>query len=271
MNHKARPLQEIIQDMASVIVAYSGGVDSTFLALVAHRALGERALAVTASSPLYPAHEVQQAREIAQKFGFRHRVIETHEMEDQTFTANPVNRCYFCKKELFQQLLEIARQEGLAFVADGTHAGDAYDFRPGREAARELGVRSPLLEAGLTKDDIRRASRGLGLPTWDKPPLACLASRLPYGTPITADTVSRLAQAEAYLLSLGLRQVRVRHHGEIARLEVDPADMPRLLENREEVSSHLRSLGYTYVALDLQGYRSGSMNEVLPSLLVPEA
>ena len=271
MNDKARPLQEIIQDMASVIVAYSGGVDSTFLALVAHRALGERALAVTASSPLYPAHEVQQAREIAQKFGFRHRVIETHEMKDQTFTANPINRCYFCKKELFQQLLEIARQEGLAFVADGTHAGDAYDFRPGREAARELGVRSPLLEAGLTKDDIRRASRGLGLPTWDKPPLACLASRLPYGTPITADTVSRLAQAEAYLLSLGLRQVRVRHHGEIARLEVDPADMPHLLEKREEVSSHLRSLGYTYVALDLQGYRSGSMNEVLPSLLVPEA
>ena len=263
MNSKLGGLEAIIKAMGSVVVAYSGGVDSTFLAAVAHQVLGEKALAVTASSPLYPAWEIEQAGDVARKLGLRHRMIDTGEMDDPAFTANPPDRCYFCKKELFRRLLDIAKDEGMAFVADGSHAGDLSDFRPGRRAALELGVRSPLLEAGLNKEDIRQLSRGLGLPTWDKPAFACLASRLPYGTPITPETVARIDRAEAYLRSLGLVLVRVRCHGEVARIEVEYPDMARLLDKRHQVAENLRSLGFTYVALDLLGYRPGSMNEAL--------
>jgi len=263
MDERLARLDPILQDMGSVVVAYSGGVDSTFLAAVAHRVLGEKALAVTASSPLYPAWEIEQAGDMARKLGLRHRTIETTEMDDPAFTGNPPDRCYFCKNELFRRLLDIAREEGIAFVADGTHAGDLSDFRPGRRAALELGVRSPLLEAGLNKEDIRQLSRELGLPTWDKPAFACLASRLPYGTSITPQAIARIDRAEAYLRSLGLAQLRVRCHGEVARIEVEEKDMARLLEKRREVAERLRSLGFTYVALDLLGYRTGSMNEAL--------
>jgi uncharacterized protein len=263
MNSRLADFEAALRDMRSVVVAYSGGVDSTFLAAVAHQVLGEKALAVTASSPLYPSWEIEQAEALARKLCLRHRIIETREMEDTAFTGNPPDRCYFCKKELFQRLLDMAREEGIAFVADGSHAGDLSDFRPGRRAALELGVRSPLLESGLNKEDIRQLSREMGLSTWDKPAFACLASRLPYGTPITPEAVTRIDRAEAYLRSLGLVQVRVRCHGDVARIEVEERDMARLLERRQEVAESLRSLGFTYVALDLLGYRTGSMNEAL--------
>lgn len=263
MNSRLADFKAALRDMRSVVVAYSGGVDSTFLAVAAHHVLGDKALAVTAISPLYPSWEIERAGDMARKFGLRHRMIETREMDDPAFTGNPPDRCYFCKKELFQRLLDMAREEDIAFVADGSHAGDISDFRPGRRAALELGVRSPLLEAGLNKEDIRQLSRDLGLPTWDKPAFACLASRLAYGTPITPEALTRIDRAEQYLHSLRLAQVRVRSHGDVARIEVEEADIARLLEKRQEVAESLRSLGFTYVALDLLGYRTGSMNEAL--------
>ena len=265
MASKLIDLESLLRNMGSVLVAYSGGVDSTFLAVVAHRVLGDEALAVTASSPLYPEAEVRSAQEIAHLFGLRHLIIRTQELDNPLFIANSPDRCYYCKQELFHHLQEIAAKEGLRWVADGSNHDDLSDHRPGRIAATEMGVSSPLCEVGLTKDEIRNLSRDMGLPTWDKPSLACLASRLPYGTEVTIDVVSRIGQAEDYLRRLGVRQVRVRHHGETARIEVDPDNMAILVARRQEVVAQLQKLGYTYISLDLQGYRSGSLNEALRS------
>jgi len=245
-----------------VVVAYSGGVDSTFLASIAHDALGEKALAVTAFSPTYPASEIAQAESLARQLGLRHILIETNELEDPSFVANDPLRCYYCKRGLFQLLRRIADEEGLEVVLDGTNYDDLSDYRPGRMAAEELGVRSPLLEAGLTKADIRRLSRSRGLPNWDKPSTPCLATRIPYGTAITVELLRRVSAAEEYLAELGLRQFRVRHHGDIARIEVSAEDMALFTDGkiRLQVVEALRALGYSYVALDLAGYRMGSMN-----------
>jgi uncharacterized protein len=261
---KLARLREIIKGYGSLLVAFSGGCDSTFLLKVAHGVLGDRAMAVTARSETYPSREYEEAVQLAREIGARHLTIDTSELSVEGFSSNPPDRCYFCKGELFQRLLEIAAEHGMRYVADGASLDDASDHRPGMRAARELGIVSPLKEAGLTKDDIRELSRMLGLPTWDKPSFACLASRFPYGEEITAEKLTMVDRAENFLRSLGFRQVRVRHHDTIARIEVSGPDLDRFLERsvRERVASKLKEIGYTYVSLDLQGYRSGSMNEV---------
>ncbi len=248
-----------------LLVAYSGGVDSTLLLRVAQEVLGERALAVTARSETYPEQEVEAAVALARELGARVRLIHTDELEQEAFAANPPERCYYCKQELFGRMAEVAKEEGLVTVADGANADDVNDFRPGTRAARELGVRSPLREVGLSKAEIRELSREYGLPTWDKPAFACLASRFPYGDRITPEALRRVQAAEEVLHGLGLRQVRVRHHGETARIEVEPQEVASLLapEKRAEISAKLHTLGYTYVTVDLDGYRTGSMNEAL--------
>jgi uncharacterized protein len=261
---KLARLREILKGYGSLLVAFSGGCDSTFLLKVAHGVLGDRAMAVTARSETYPSREYEEAVQLAREIGARHLTIDTSELSVEGFSSNPPDRCYFCKGELFQRLLEIAAEHGMRYVADGASLDDASDHRPGMRAARELGIVSPLKEAGLTKDDIRELSRMLGLPTWDKPSFACLASRFPYGEEITAEKLTMVDRAENFLRSLGFRQVRVRHHDTIARIEVSGPDLDRFLERsvRERVASKLKEIGYTYVSLDLQGYRSGSMNEV---------
>ena len=265
MTDKLSQLRHILHEMGGVLIAYSGGVDSTFLLKVAADTLGDKAVAVTARSLTYPEREYEEGREIAKALGARHITIVSEELEIPEFSDNPPRRCYYCKKELFTKLLQIARQEGLQFVVDGSNLDDETDFRPGRDAAREFGIRSPLSEAGLTKGDIRRFSKDLCLPTWDKPSFACLASRFPYGDKITPEKLHRVAEAEDFLHTLGFKQVRVRDHQDLARIEVVPDDIKRFCEEdiRIQVSERLRKIGYNYVALDLFGYRSGSMNEIL--------
>ncbi|MDO8615068.1 MAG: ATP-dependent sacrificial sulfur transferase LarE [Dehalococcoidia bacterium] len=265
---KLARLHDIIGKMRSVIVAYSGGVDSTFIAAVAYDALGEDALAVTGVSPSVPESEVAEAKQLARQIGIRHELIDTREMDDPDYVKNAPDRCFHCKNELYGRLQAIARCRGAAFVIDGCNLDDTADFRPGRRAAAQHGVRSPLVEAGLTKAEIRELSRERGLPTWDKPAMACLSSRIPYGTPVTIENLSQVGAAEAHLRSLGVRRLRVRHHvlaagDAVARIETDDAGMEIILPLRGQITEHLKSLGYLYVTLDLGGYRPGSLNEAL--------
>ncbi|RJP67043.1 MAG: ATP-dependent sacrificial sulfur transferase LarE [Candidatus Abyssobacteria bacterium SURF_17] len=265
---KEQRLRKILGDLGSVLVAFSGGVDSSLLLKVAVDTLGhDNVLAVTATSSTYPKPELDEACRIAEQIGARHMVIESEETEIPEFVANPPNRCYYCKRELFGKLARLAEEQGLAAVVDGSNADDRADHRPGRQAAEELHVRSPLMEAGLTKADIRELSRQVGLPTWDKPALACLSSRFPYGTTISPEKLSQVEAAEQLLRKKGFRQVRVRHYDYTARIEVGATELKRFFEGSliAEVVAELKRLGYTYVTLDLEGYRTGSMNEVLPA------
>jgi uncharacterized protein len=264
MEAKLVALESRLRSLGSAVIAYSGGVDSTFLAQVAHDVLGRQALAVTACSETYPSWEREEAVATARRIGFRHRLVQTSELEMPGFADNPADRCYFCKTELFQTLRKIADEEGLLHVLVGTTAEHLDDFRPGCRSATELGVISPLLEAGLKKTEIRVLSKMRGLPTWDKPASACLASRIPYNSVITLEKLRQIELAEGYLRSVGIGQCRVRHHGEMARIEVAPGDISLISADlREGIVIHLRKLGFTYVTVDLAGYRPGSMNEVL--------
>jgi uncharacterized protein len=265
VDEKLRQLRSILSEMGGVVIGYSGGVDSTFLAAVATEVLGQRCLCVLASSETYPASEVDEAVETASKLGLQLLQINTDEISNEEFAQNTPERCYFCKKELFAKLLMIAKEHSIDWMADGSNIDDLNDFRPGARAAAELGIRSPLKEAGFTKEDIRTASKRMGLPTWSKASFACLSSRIPYGTRIELEVLSRLDAAERFLKSLGFRQVRVRHHGTIARIEVEPDEIERLAstEVRESVAAEFEKIGYTYTTLDMKGYRTGSMNAVL--------
>lgn len=266
LESKIKNLETILKPMNKVLVAFSGGVDSTFLLKLAKESLGEKGvIAVTATSPLYPSREVEFAKRIAKEIGVRHILVESNELQIEGFSKNPPHRCYLCKKELFGKLRRVAQDEKIVHIVEGSTLDDEKDHRPGRMAIKELEIRSPLREASFSKEEVRKASRELGLSTWDKPSFACLASRFPYHCEITEEELRKVNEAEEFLMGLGFKQVRVRHYKELARIELYPEEITRLIEEsiREKVVSHFKNIGYKYVTLDLQGFRSGSMNEVL--------
>lgn len=263
LEDKFNRLKASLKKMDRVIIAYSGGVDSAFLLKSASVSGMQDIIAVTGMSASVPDEELSFAKELASSLQVTHRCITTDELQDENYANNPPDRCYYCKKDLFTKLRRIAKDEGIPFILDGTNADDAHDWRPGRRAAREEGIVSPLLDAGLSKDEIRALSRDLGLPTWDKPATPCLSSRFPYGRKITAEALSRVGRAESYLRKIGIRELRVRDHGETARIEVHPKDFKIFLDDtvREKIISHMKSIGYKNITLDLQGFRSGGLNE----------
>ena len=265
LKKKSQKLKDILSKYSDLIVAFSGGVDSTLLLYMAHDVLGEKVLAITARSPVHPEREVRFAEEFTSEMDIPHVVVDSREMQKDDFRANRPDRCYVCKKNLLTDLIELGRIRGMKHIVHGANMDDLGDYRPGMDAAREMGVSAPLVEAGLTKEDIRLLSRQLNLPTWNKPSMACLATRVPYGTVINEEMLKTIDAAEDYILSYGVSTVRVRHHGDIARIELLPEDLRRLLSesNRQAIAGHLKSLGFKYVAIDLDGYTSGSMNRPL--------
>lgn len=269
---KQEKLAARIGKLGSLIVAFSGGADSAYLAWMAHLTLDERTLAITALSPSFSSYDRQQAESFARQERLHHEFIETHEFENPLYIANQADRCYHCKTELFGVLEKLRAARGFAAVAYGVNADDMKDFRPGHRAASEFGVAAPLLEAGLTKAEIRELSRRAGLPTWDRPASACLSSRVPYGTPVSAETLGRIECAESALRKFGFRQVRVRSHGDLARIEINRNELPRAMESemRESISEHVRAAGFTDVAIDPEGYRQGSLNAALKRPAAPE-
>jgi uncharacterized protein len=265
LQEKLDILKDIIREKGSAAVAFSGGVDSTFLIKVVKEVLGENMIAVTATSSTYPERELKEAIKYAKDLGVKHIIINSEELDIDGFASNPKNRCYYCKMELFSKIKKVALENGVEYIFDGTNLDDVGDYRPGMQAAKENEVISPLKEAGFTKDDIRKLSKEMNLPTWDKPSFACLSSRFPYGNKITIEKLSMVERAEQFLLELGIREVRVRHHENIARIEVNPDERKKLfdVELLDKIGNELRKIGFTYVTLDILGYRTGSMNEVL--------
>lgn len=267
LQEKYQLLKDNIKKRGSAAIAFSGGVDSTFLLHVAHEVLGDRLIAVTATSSTYPERELKEAIQYAKDMGAKHIIISSEELDIEGFASNPKNRCYYCKKELFTKIRAVAKENGVDYIFDGSNSDDTGDYRPGMQAARELEVVSPLKEAGLTKAEVRELSKELELPTWDKPAFACLSSRFPYGHQITAPKLKMVEEAEQFLLDLGIRQVRVRHHEEIARIEVSPEERTKFFDADllDRIGERFKKIGFTYVTLDILGYRTGSMNEVLSS------